>query len=162
MKILKLVILIIIAIFIIALIIGIILPNPRISYNTFSVETSIENVWNKVTNYRDQASWRNGLQKIEVSPDNKGEWREIPITGMPITFKETEIIKNEKYRIDIVPTSGFKGYSVIEFKSNGGITDLEFTEVSSISNPFQRILSYLFYKPESTMKKYEDELKAAF
>jgi len=209
-KILKLILLIIMVVFVVIFIIGTLLPNPRISHNTFSINAPIESVWDKVTNYADQASWRSGI-KIELNPDTQtkrgelgelgelselselgelnelgklselgklnelselgewnelselGEWREVPINGISITFKETERIKNQKYRIDIVPANGFKGYSVISFKSNGEkITELEFREVSDISNPFQRVLSYLFYRPESVMKKYEEELKSSF
>lgn len=152
---------IIIAIFIIVFVIGIMLPNPRISHNTFIIEAPIENVWDKVTDYAGQVNWRDGIEKIEVNPDTEGEWTEVPINGMPITFKETDVIKNQKYRIDIISKNGFKGYSVISFKSDKETTYLEFTEVSDISNPFQRVLSYLFYNSKSTIKKYEEELTAS-
>lgn len=63
MKTLKLIIAVIIAIFTVVFVIGIILPNPRVSYNTFIIEAPIENVWDKVTDYAGQTNWRDGIWK---------------------------------------------------------------------------------------------------
>ncbi len=140
-------------------IIGFFLPNPRIATNNFSVSSPINIVWNQITDHKNQVDWRKSLKDISINEDDPNQWTEVPITGPSITFKIAESLKHSFYRIDILPISGFQGYAIIEFSEEGENTLLTFTEASIISNPFQRILAYIFYNPKNSMKIYEKELK---
>ena len=141
-------------------IIGMSLPNPRISTNTFQVLSPIGVVWNQVTNHKNQVQWRKGLKEISISENHPNQWTEIPHKGPSITFKTGESVKHSTYRIDILPISGFQGYAIIEFsEEEGKNTKLTFTEASDTVNPFQRVLAYLFYDPKKSMEIYEKELK---
>ena len=140
-------------------IVGICLPNPRTSTNTFYVLSPIDVVWNQVTNHKNQVQWRKGLKDISISENHPNQWTEIPHNGPSITFKTGESVKHSIYRIDILPISGFQGYAIIEFSKEGKNTKLTFTEASDTVNPFQRVLAYLFYDPKKSMKIYEKELK---
>ena len=138
-------------------IIGMSLPNPRISTNTFQVLSPIDDVWAQITDHKKQVQWRKGL----ISENDPNQWTEIPHKGPSITFKIGELVKHSIYRIDILPISGFQGYSIIEFREDGKNTQLTFTEASDTVNPFRRILAYLFYDPKKSMEIYKKELKAS-
>jgi len=140
-------------------IIGISLPNPRISATAFQVSAPIDAVWDRVTDHKNQVKWRKGLKEVSINADDPNQWTEIPIEGPSITFRTTKSIKHSIYRINIIPISGFQGYSTIEFHEEGTNTQLIFFEVADITNPFRRILAYLFYNPKSSMKTYQKELQ---
>ena len=57
-----------------------------------------------------------GLKEISISEDDPNQWTEILHNGLSITFKIAESVQHSIYRIDILPVSGFQGYSIIEFK----------------------------------------------
>ena len=140
-------------------IIGMSLPNPRISTNAFQVLSPIDVVWAQITDHKNQAQWRKGLKEISISENHTNQWTEIPHKGPSITFKTAESVKHSIYKIDILPISGFQGYAIIEFSEDGKNTQLTFTEASDTTNPFQRILAYLFYDPKNSMEIYKKELK---
>ena len=147
------------SIFLIA-IIGMSLPNPRISTNTFYILSPIDVVWNQVTNHKNQVQWRKSLKEISINKNDPNQWTEIPHNGPSITFKTGESVKHSTYRIEILPISGFQGYTIIEFsEEEGKNTKLTFTEASDTVNTFQRVLAYLFYDPKKSMEIYEKDLK---
>jgi len=139
--------------------IGMCLPNPRISTNTFQVLSPISVVWNQIIDHKNQVKWRKSLKNISISEDDPNQWTETPINGSSITFKTAESVEHSIYKIDILPISGFQGYAIIEFREEGENTQLTFTEASNTPNPFQRILAYLFYNPKQSMEIYKKELK---
>ncbi|WP_186176358.1 SRPBCC family protein [Vibrio jasicida] len=141
-------------------IIGFFLPNPRVAIKTTQVSAPIDVVWNTITTYSSQTEWREDLQRVEID-EVKNEWTEIPNAGPSVTFKERVKTAPTLYEIEIVALSGFSGYSTIELIASDEGTKLTFTEVSEVSNPFRRILSFLFYNQSKRMELYIANLKAA-
>lgn len=116
-------------------------------------------MWTQIIDHKNQIQWRKGLKEISISENDPNQWTEIPVNGPAITFKTAESVKHSVYRVNILPISGFQGYSIIEFREEDENTQLTFTEASDTSNPFQRILAYLFYDPKKSMEIYKKELK---
>ena len=63
------------SIFLIA-IIGMSLPNPRISTNTFYILSPIDVVWNQVTNHKNQVQWCKSLKEISINKNDPNQWTE--------------------------------------------------------------------------------------
>ncbi len=154
------IILYILAIFLIVTSVGFILPNPRITKQTTEITASNDIVWSIISQPSKQLKWRKDLQCIDVNKQSN-EWTETLKNGVSITFRERKKIAPTLYEIEIVPTHGFGGYSIVELETIGSNTLLTLTEASEISNPFRRIFSFLFYKPSKHMQSYFTDLKNA-
>ncbi len=148
----------IVAIIAIVLIIGLFLPKERTFTKKAVLNSDVTKVFNIVTDFKNQTTWRNDVKEIIVIDDNT--WTEVPKKGTAITFKVKQKIENEIFEIEIVEPKNFNGYWVGTFKqTNQNATEIEFKEVVTISNPFFRTLSYLFVDLEKIMDLYLENLK---
>ena len=148
----------IVAIIAIVLIIGLFLPKERTFTKKAVLNSDVTKVFNIVTDFKNQTSWRNDVKEIIVIDNNT--WTEVPKKGTAITFKVKQKIENEIFEIEIVEPKNFNGYWVGTFKqTNQNATEIEFKEVVTISNPFFRTLSYLFVDLDKTMDLYLENLK---
>ena len=148
----------IVAIIAIVLIIGLFLPKERTFTKKAVLNSDVTKVFNIVTDFKNQTTWRNDVKEIIVIDNNT--WTEVPKKGTAITFKVKQKIENEIFEIEIVEPKNFNGYWVGTFKqTNQNATEIEFKEVVTISNPFFRTLSYLFVDLDKTMDLYLENLK---
>lgn len=148
----------IVAIIAIVLIIGLFLPKERTFTKKAVLNSDVTKVFNIVTDFKNQTTWRNDVKEIIVIENNT--WTEVPKKGIAITFKVKQKIENEIFEIEIVEPKNFNGYWVGTFKqTNQNATEIEFKEVVTISNPFFRTLSYLFVDLDKTMDLYLENLK---
>ena len=148
----------IVAIIAIVLIIGLFLPKERIFTKTAVLNSDVTEVFNIVTDFKNQTSWRNDVKEIIVIDQNT--WTEVPKKGTAITFKVKQKIENELFEIEIIEPKNFNGYWVGTFKqTKKNQTAIEFKEVITISNPFYRTLSYLFVDLDKTMDLYLQNVK---
>ena len=148
----------IVAIIAIVLIIGLFLPKERTFTKTAVLNSDVTKVFNIVTDFKNQTTWRNDVKEIIVIDENT--WTEVPKKGTEITFKVKQKVENEIFEIEIIEPKNFNGYWVGTFKTtkvNG--TAIEFKEVITISNPFFRTLSFLFVDLNKTMDLYLQNLK---
>jgi hypothetical protein len=122
------------------------------------LNSDVNKVFNIVTDFKNQTTWRNDVKEIIVIDNNT--WTEVPQKGTVITFKVKQKVENEIFEIEIIEPKNFNGYWVGTFKTtkvNG--TAIEFKEVITISNPFLRTLSFLFVDLNKTMDLYLQNLK---
>ena len=148
----------IIALIAITFIVGLILPKERTFTKTAELKSEISIVFNLVSDFKNQAGWRNDIKEIIVIDDST--WTEVPKKGRAITFKVKKKKENELFEIEIIKPEDFNGYWVGTFKPtivNG--TSAEFKEVIIVSNPFFRTMSYLFVDLDKTMDLYLKHLK---
>ena len=148
----------IVAIIAIVLIIGLFLPKERTFTKTAVLNSDVKKVFNIVTDFKNQTSWRNDVKEIIVI-DNY-TWTEVPKKGTAITFKVKQKVENEIFEIEIIEPKNFNGYWVGTFKqTKPNETAIEFKEVVTFSNPFLRTISYLFVDLDKTMDLYLENLK---
>jgi hypothetical protein len=140
------------------LIFGLFQPKERTFTKTAVLNSDVTKVFNIVTDFKNQTSWRNDVKEIIVIDNNT--WTEVPKKGTAITFKVKQKVENEIFEIEIIEPKNFNGYWVGTFKqTNKNQTAIEFKEVITISNPFFRTLSYLFVDLDKTMDLYLQNLK---
>jgi len=148
----------IVAIIAIVLIIGLFLPKERTFTKTAVLNSDVKKVFNIVTDFKNQTSWRNDVKEIIVI-DNY-TWTEVSKKGTAITFKVKQKVENEIFEIEIIEPKNFNGYWVGTFKqTKPNETAIEFKEVVTFSNPFFRTISYLFVDLDKTMDLYLENLK---
>jgi len=148
----------IVAIIAIVLIIGLFLPKERTFTKTAVLNSDVKKVFNIVTDFKNQTSWRNDVKEI-IEIDNY-TWTEVPKKGTAITFKVKQKVENEIFEIEIIEPKNFNGYWVGTFKqTKPNETAIEFKEVVTFSNPFFRTISYLFVDLDKTMDLYLENLK---
>lgn len=148
----------IVAIIAIVLIIGLFLPKERTFTKTAVLNSDVTKVFNIVTDFKNQTSWRNDVKEIIVIDNNT--WTEVPKKGTAITFKVKQKVENEIFEIVIIEPKNFNGYWIGTFKQTKvNQTAIEFKEVITISNPFFRTISYVFVDLDKTMDLYLQNLK---
>ncbi|MCZ8298419.1 MAG: hypothetical protein O9297_14510 [Flavobacterium sp.] len=148
----------IVAIITIVLIIGLFLPKERTFTKTAVLNSDVTKVFNIVTDFKNQTSWRNDVKEIIVIDNNT--WTEVPKKGTAITFKVKQKVENEIFEIVIIEPKNFNGYWIGTFKQTKvNQTAIEFKEVITISNPFFRTISYVFVDLDKTMDLYLQNLK---
>lgn len=148
----------VVAIIAIVLIIGLFLPKERTFTKTAVLNSDVTKVFNIVTDFKNQTTWRSDVKEIIVIDNNT--WTEVPKKGTAITFKIKQKVENEIFEIEIIEPNNFNGYWVGTFKqTKPNETAMEFKEVVTISNPFFRALSYLFVDLDKTMELYLQNLK---
>lgn len=148
----------IIAIIAIVLIFVLFLPKERTFTKTAVFNSDVTKVFNIVTDFKNQTSWRNDVKEIIVIDNNT--WTEVPKKGTAITFKVKQKVENEIFEIVIIEPKNFNGYWIGTFKQTKvNQTAIEFKEVITISNPFFRTISYVFVDLDKTMDLYLQNLK---
>jgi hypothetical protein len=148
----------IVAIIAIVLIFGLFLPKERTFTKTAVLNSDVTKVFNIVTDFKNQTSWRNDVKEIIVI--NNNTWTEVPKKGTAITFKVKQKVENEIFEIVIIEPKNFNGYWIGTFKQTKvNQTAIEFKEVITISNPFFRTISYVFVDLDKTMDLYLQNLK---
>ncbi|WP_375582802.1 hypothetical protein [Cyclobacterium xiamenense] len=146
------------AIIAIVLIIGLFLPKERTFTKTAVLNSDVSKVFNLVTDFKNQTTWRNDVKEIIVIDENT--WTEVPKKGTAITFKVKQKVENEIFEIEIIEPNNFNGYWVGTFKqTKENQTAIEFKEVVIVSNPFFRTISYVFVDLDKTMDLYLQNLK---
>ena len=148
----------VVALIAIVLIIGLFLPKERTFTKTAVLNSNVTKVFNLVSDFKNQTTWRNDVKEIIGIDENT--WTEVPKKGTAITFKVKQKIENEIFEIEIIEPKNFNGYWVGTFKqTKENRTAIEFKEVVTISNPFFRTISYLFVDLDKTMDLYLQNLK---
>ncbi len=148
----------VVALIAIVLIIGLFLPKERTFKKTAVLNSDVTKVFNLVSDFKNQTTWRNDVKEIIGIDENT--WTEVPKKGTAITFKVKQKIENEIFEIEIIEPKNFNGYWVGTFKqTKENQTAIEFKEVVTISNPFFRTISYFFVDLDKTMDLYLQNLK---
>jgi hypothetical protein len=149
---------VVVALIAIVLIIGLFLPKERTFTKTAVLNSDVTKVFNLVTDFKNQTTWRNDVKEIIVIDENT--WTEVPKKGTAITFKVKQKVENEIFEIVIIEPKNFNGYWIGTFKQTKvNQTAIEFKEVITISNPFFRTISYVFVDLDKTMDLYLQNLK---
>lgn len=156
----KIIIIVLLVIAILPLVIGLFLPTERTFVKTSQFKSSPQEIWNVITDIKEQEEWRSDVKSIEMINTQKGKekWTEIPKRGKPITFQVKTYEPPKRFDIEIVE-SGFSGYWEGRINEKNGVTEIEFKEVVVINNPYFKTLSLLFIDLNKTMDLYLANLR---
>lgn len=141
--------------------VGQFIPVQHVASRMITINASLEEVWQAVTDIENQMAWRRDLKKVEIL----GKWQQGLIwiehrrKGQTIKFREKEKIVPSRYEIEVVAGDQLAGYWIGEFRKENGVVNLESTEVGEIHNPIMRTLAALFFDLGKTIDRYQSNLK---
>jgi hypothetical protein len=161
MKWLVIVIGVLVALVLIVVIIGAMLPQSHVAVRSAQLRRPAADVFRTVTDVSSAASWRKDVQRIEMLPpkDNRIAWREVskngsvnyegetvraPVPGVPGRFISRITDKNLPYG----------GEWVIGVAVNGDGSIVTVTENGEVYNPIFRFVSKFIMGQTSTIDAY--------
>ena len=154
---------ILIAIILIVVGVGALLPQSHIAARTIELRHPPAHVWSVLTNVRDYPSWRRGLTSVDVLPAPAGAqlaWREH--TGSDaLAFDAPEMIAPSRLVSRItdrgIPFGGTWTYELVP-TANGAGTSLTITEHGEVYNPLFRFVSRFVIGHHKTIDNYQADL----
>ena len=164
MKIVGVIVGVVVFIGILPLLIGLFIPSERTYTKEFVFDSSVEKVWNIVTDLKGQERWRSDVKVIKIISNENGNevWIEIPQKGPSIKFRTVEKIENKSWTMEIIDNPSFTGKWVGTFEAvDKNTTKVVFTESPLITNPYMRTLSLIFVNMDKTMELYLENLEIA-
>ena len=119
-----------------------------------------------ISDVRAYPSWRSGLTKVEVLPDEGGRlrWRETTKGNGPIAYVMEESVPNQKMVARIADTNlPFGGSWTYELRPIGTEgAGLAITEDGDVYNPIFRFVSRFVMGHTATIERYLDDVEKRF
>lgn len=137
---------------------GYLLPATRQGTSTRMFEAPPAVVRSIVLDIASQPRWRSGIAAVEPAPG--GAWTEIKSDGERIRLRVIEE-REQAIVFGFESTRAYTGrWNAQITPSSAGGTALTVTEEATTPSPLGRILSRLFFDPDSFSRTYLDELAA--
>ena len=137
-------------------IIGSLLPKGHTASLSVRFKQPPEAVWQAITDFAGQASWREDLKVVEKLPDQNGHtvWKEVGKNGMAMPLETVEMVPPRRLVRKIAdPKMPFGGRWVYEISPAEGGCTLTITENGEVYNPVFRLFSR-FMDMSATIKGY--------
>jgi hypothetical protein len=148
---------VVVAIIVLVVIVGTMLPRDHIARVTARVAGAPAPVWQTIADVADHAAWRTGVKRVELLPpvDGKTRWREHSSNGAILMIADrVEPPHRFVTRIadDKLPFGGTWEF-VVE-PSGDGASVVTITERGSVYNPVFRFMSRYVFGHTATMDAY--------
>ncbi len=114
-------------------------------------------IWQIVTDFMGQVSWRPDLRSVERLPYRGGHevWRETDNRGQTLTLETVEATPHRRLVRRIADDNvSFSGGWTMDIGEFGEVTSLTITETGEIDNPFFRFVSRYIVGHESSIDRY--------
>lgn len=121
------------------------LPEEMITIRGAQYKTSVDDMWEVVTDYPAMSRWNDNVVSVTPLPDidQKTLWDMEDGDGRHMILKVIASEEHKRHRVDIVENDlPFLGSWIFEFTANEGGTWLKLEEHSRIPNPFLRFFAY--------------------
>jgi uncharacterized membrane protein len=155
----------IVTVAVLLLVVGLLTSKGHVVTKTIRLKQKPEAVWQAISDFQNQPSWRKDLSKVERLPDRSGKemWKEVYKNGDEIPLETTESIPQQRLVRTIAdPELPFSGVWEMKIKADGDGTLLSITESGEIPNPLFRGIFKIFFSYEDSIVHYEAELAKKF
>ncbi len=124
---------------------------------------SRDSLYALITNVDGFASWRSGLERVEVRPPVAGRARWVEVSGDgAILLEAVESVPGVRRVTRIAdPELPFGGTWTFELEEAAGGTRLRITEDGEVDNPIFRFLSRFVFGHEGAIERFLADLAAA-
>ena len=150
-----------IAAVLLAVAVGLFLPETHTATVSAQVAAPPDTVWAAITSIETFPTWRPGIDEVERLPARAGRpvWRETGTYGT-ITFEEVAAEPPHRLVTRIADEDQpFGGTWTYELEQEGGGTRITITEDGEIYNPFFRFMARFVFGYEGTMRAYLEGLQ---
>jgi len=136
----------VVAIVVLALVIGALLPRNHVARTATTLRATPEQIWDAITNVAAAPTWRD-VQKVEMLSNGSGplRWREHSKFG-PITYEQADAARPVRFVSRIADTDqGFGGTWTYTITPDGAGSRVSITEDGFVSNPLFRFMSRFIF-----------------
>jgi uncharacterized protein YndB with AHSA1/START domain len=147
------------------LVVGLLTPKGHVVTKTIKLKQKPETVWQAISDFQNQPSWRNDLQKVERMPDRNGReiWKETFKNGEVMPLETTEsIAPNRLVKTMADPEMPFSGVWEMNIKPEADGSSLTITERGEIPNPLFRGVFRVFFSYEDSIVHYQKDIAKKF
>lgn len=132
---------IIMAIVVLATIIGLLMPRDHVASSSALIPAPPRDVYAAITDVGTQPAWRRDLKAVDVLSTNPLRWSEASRFGV-ITFEQVDAQPPSHFECRIADTTlGFGGSWSYDITPEGGGSRVMITERGSVYNPLFRFMS---------------------
>jgi len=152
---------VLVAIILIATVVGYMLPVEHTATAQRTYDRSVAAVWAMITTVENYPKWRPSVKSVEVlnASGERPKWRETWGKRERVTFRVTEW--DEPRRLTVVIDDQhlpFGGRWIYGLSPAGDGCTLTITEEGEVYNPIFRLASRFFMDPSRTIRAYLDNL----
>ena len=144
--------------------VGMLIPKSHIASRKARFNQTPETVWDTITDFQGQTSWRTSLTRVEHLPDRDGNavWREMSKRTGPLTMMITTSDPPHRMVGQIVDNKSFGGTWTYEIVPTDRGCELTITENGEIYNPIFRVFARFVFGYTTTMETYMKQLGTKF
>ena len=159
MKILLYVALALVAMVVIVVAIGYMLPKAHVASKEVVINAPPAQVFETIARVGDHASWRTGVERVDVVSTTPLRWKEHA-GGDVLTMEATTVQAPDLFVSRIAdPDLPFGGTWTIALKPEGAGTRVTITEHGEVYNPVFRFMSRFVFGHTATMDSYLEALR---
>jgi uncharacterized protein YndB with AHSA1/START domain len=150
-------IVIIVAVSALVLAVGSMLPKGHLVSRMAHFNRPPDEIWDTITAFGGQVSWRSDLLKTERLPNRGGRevWQETDRRGQTLTMETVESVPPRRLVRRIADENlGFGGSWTIQIAEFGEVTSLTITESGEIYNPVYRFVTRFITGYAATVDQY--------
>lgn len=152
------------ALAVLALLIGMFLPEKHVAEMGCYLDASPEKVWDLIANFEAQPKWRTNIQRVERLPDHHGNevWREVEGKNRQLSY-ETVKFSPPHLLVRRIVDEGlpFGGSWTFEITAEGRGAQLRIVERGEVHNLLFRFVSKVIIGHTATMRQYLNNLQRA-
>ena len=150
-----------VALVLIVVLIGYMLPKGHVASREKTFNAPPDRVFAAISTPEDYPKWRGDVKSVDILPavDGKPRFRENGSNG-PILFQIDESVPGKKQIFRIADTTlAFGGRWIYELTPSGSGTTLRITEDGEVYNPLFRFMSRFIFGHASTIEAYMGSLE---
>ena len=143
--------------------VGNFLPKSHVARRSIVLRQSPESVWNAITDFKAQPSWRKDVKRVEQVSDGADGvvWREEG--SNTLSYRTSESQPPTRLVRTIADTNiAFGGRWVYELAAQDGGTKVTITEEGEVYNPIFRFIGHFFLNQAATIESYLTALAQRF
>jgi uncharacterized protein YndB with AHSA1/START domain len=152
------------ALAVLVLLIGMFLPEEHLAEMVGYLDAPPEKVWDLITNFEAQPTWRTNLQRVERLPDRHGNevWREVEGKNRQLSYETIQFTPPHLLVRRIVDEGlPFGGSWTFEITPEGRGAQLRIIERGEVHNLLFRFVSKFIIGHTATMRQYFNNLQRA-
>ena len=144
--------------------VGMLIPKSHVASRTARFNQTPQTVWDAITDFQGQTSWRTSLTKVEHLPDRDGKavWRETNRRTGTLAMMITTSDPPHRMVSQIVDNKSFGGTWTYEISSTDAGCELTITERGEIYHPIFRVFARFVFGYTATMETYLKQLGTKF
>ncbi len=143
---------------------GMILPEKHVAAKAYHFDGDPEKIWNLITDFPGQTSWRPKLKRVDRLPGQNGHevWREVEGPHRELSFETVECSPPRVLVRRIVDEGlPFGGSWTFELVPETGGSRLTITEHGEVRNPVFRFVSRFLIGHTAGIQAYASDLRQA-